>query len=449
MKPKILVFLPLVLLLGRPLDALAADEFTIFNQGARAAGMANAFVARASDPSAVWYNPAALARLEGFQIYAGGEFIRTGGRSYFSVYRNSTLAADPLDCILPNVYLSGRLSDRIGFGFSVNSPFHYEIEWPQTREFEHLAYFVKRFEIRTLTFSSALAFRLNDHFSLGAGVSLNSASFAARYHYPYDIDVMVAMFTNGQVMDAREAIFDLREFKDLKAGFFAGIQWSVNPFLSFGLVYRNGAPLSFDSGSVFGLEPETPSAYANAKLAEIFIDSPEQSAVIRLSLVDQLEAGAALRIGDIFETELDFGYTFWSGMKSLNVDYALNTEFRSFWTGYDDIEAELHFKNTLSLKWGGELHVNPVLDIRLGAFLHESPVTPSHLIPVFPLAKSTGFSVGAGFRVSRFQVDAAYVFASRARLIDANDLFLRWGDNAQTYPGRVDHALVVNTGIKF
>jgi len=73
MRPKILILLPLVLLFGRPPDALGADEFTVFNQGARAAGMANAFVARASDPSAVWYNPAALARLDGFQIAAGGE----------------------------------------------------------------------------------------------------------------------------------------------------------------------------------------------------------------------------------------------------------------------------------------------------------------------------------------------------------------------------------------
>jgi len=448
MKQKILIFLLLVFLFGQPFNALGADEFTIFNQGARAAGMANAFVARASDPSAVWYNPAGLANLKGFQIYAGGELIRTGGRSYFSVYRNATLTADPLNRILPNVYLSGKLSDRIGFGLSVNSPFNYEIEWPQTREIEHLAYFVKRMEIRTLTFSSALAFRLSDRFSLGAGVSLNSVSFDVCYHYPYDIDVMVAMFTNGGVMDAREAIFDLREFKDLKASFFAGIQWSVNPSLSFGLVYRKGAPLSFDSGSVFGLEPETPSAYANAKLAELFIDSPEQSAVIQFSLVDRLEAGAALRIGEVFETEFDFGLTFWSGMKSIDVDYALNTNFRSFWNVYYDIKAEPDFKNALSLKWGGELHLNPVLDVRLGAFIHESPLTPSNLMPVLPLAKSTGFSLGAGFRVSRFQIDVAYVFASRARLTDVNDLFVRWGDNAQTYPARIDHALVINTGIR-
>jgi long-chain fatty acid transport protein len=447
-RSRVLALWPIVLLFGLQIHVCGADEFTVFNQGARAAGMANAFVARASDPSAVWYNPAALARLEGFQIYAGGELSRTGPRSYFSVYRNATLAADHLDRILANVYLSGKLSDRIGFGLSVNSPFHYEIEWPQTREFEHLAYFAKRLEIRTLALSSAVAFQLNDHFALGAGVSLIAASFAARYHYPYDIDVMVAMFTNGAVMDAREAIFDLRAFKDLKAGFFAGAQWSVNPSLSFGLVYRSGIPLSFDSGSVFGLEPETPSAYANAKLAEMFIDSPAQSAVIRLSLVDQLEAGAAWRIGNVFETEIDVGVIFWSGLKSLDVDYAVNTEFRSFWTVYRDLEADTYFKNALSLKWGGELHVTPFLDARLGAFLHGSPVTPSHLGPVFPFAKSAGFSLGAGLRISRFQIDAAYVFTSRAGLTDTNDWFLRWGDNAQTYPGRIDQALVVTTGIR-
>ena len=126
-------------------------------------------------------------------------------------------------------------------------------------------------------------------------------------------------------------------------------------------------------------------------------------------------------------------------MKSLDVDYAVNTEFRSFWTVYDALKAETHFKNALSLKWGGELHVKPFLDAHLGAFLRESPVTTSSLGPIFPLVKSAGFSLGAGLRVSRFQIDVAYVFAPRARLTDINDWCLGWGDNAQTYPGRVDH----------
>jgi aspartyl-tRNA(Asn)/glutamyl-tRNA(Gln) amidotransferase subunit C len=61
------------------------------------------------------------------------------------------------------------------------------------------------------------------------------------------IDQMQAQDTRGiepmaHALDAREAVFDLREFKDLKASWFGGIQWSLNPSLSFGLVYRNGAP---------------------------------------------------------------------------------------------------------------------------------------------------------------------------------------------------------------
>ena len=42
--------------------------------GGRATGQAGAFVARASDPSAVSYNPAGLSSLGGFQILGGLDF---------------------------------------------------------------------------------------------------------------------------------------------------------------------------------------------------------------------------------------------------------------------------------------------------------------------------------------------------------------------------------------
>jgi len=105
----------------------AASGFALFSQAARAAGMANAFVARASDPSAVWYNPAGLSKLDGFQVYVGGNLVSTGKRQYYSVYRDRTLTADSLSSILPNVFVSYKLTNRIGLGLGIYSPYNYEI----------------------------------------------------------------------------------------------------------------------------------------------------------------------------------------------------------------------------------------------------------------------------------------------------------------------------------
>src|SRR3954447_24068465 len=49
----------------------AASGFGLFQHGARAIGQAGAFTARASDPSALFYDPAAIARLSGVQLGAG------------------------------------------------------------------------------------------------------------------------------------------------------------------------------------------------------------------------------------------------------------------------------------------------------------------------------------------------------------------------------------------
>src|SRR5436305_11542673 len=49
----------------------AASGFGLFQHGARAIGQAGAFTARASDPSAMTYNPAAITKLNGVQLEPG------------------------------------------------------------------------------------------------------------------------------------------------------------------------------------------------------------------------------------------------------------------------------------------------------------------------------------------------------------------------------------------
>jgi long-chain fatty acid transport protein len=49
----------------------SASGFGLFQHGGRAMGQAGAFTARASEPSALTYNPAAITKLDGFQVQAG------------------------------------------------------------------------------------------------------------------------------------------------------------------------------------------------------------------------------------------------------------------------------------------------------------------------------------------------------------------------------------------
>lgn len=68
------VFYLLALSLALPMASMGAG-FHIREQGAKAMGMANAFVAQADDPSAVFYNPAGIAFQEGTAISLGVTII--------------------------------------------------------------------------------------------------------------------------------------------------------------------------------------------------------------------------------------------------------------------------------------------------------------------------------------------------------------------------------------
>jgi len=426
-----------------------ANGFNILSQGARAAAMANAFTARASDPSAVWYNPAGLAHVEGFQVYTGGLLTLDEGKKYYSVYRNATLAADSTSIIQPNIYLSYKLSDRIALGLGLNSPIGYEVEWPKTEEVEHVVFVLNKLKINTTAISPAAAFKLNDHLSVGAGVNFYFHRFSMRYHYPYDTNVLVALLSNGQVLDVPDVVFDLSNFKTTSIGYYAGLQWQPISFLSIGAVYRRGAPLTFDSGDVNAWEPPTSDDYVNAKLEELFIDSPQQNATISYSTTDQFQAGIAIKPMESLELELDLIWTFWTKMDSIEIIYREKPMFRSFWHGYFDVGGDTDFQNAVSIQLGGEYKLNPSLSARFGAFHHGSPLVLPNLNPAFPLAANKGFTLGLGWQFSRFQVDLAYIFKSYSELTAENSTLLRWGDPSQTYLSRKENGLLLSTGIRF
>jgi len=426
-----------------------ANGFNIFSQGSRAAAMANAFAARASDPSAVWYNPAGLTHIEGFQIYAGGFLNLAEGKKYYSVYRDATLTADSTSIIKPNIYLSYKLSDRIGLGLGLNSPIGYEIEWPKTKDVEHVVFILNKMKINTTVISPAAAFKVNDHLSLGAGINFYLNRFSMRYHYPYDTNVLVALLSNGLVLDVPDVVFDLNDFKTSTTGFYAGLQWKPSRSLSFGAVFRKGTPLTFDSGDINAWEPSTPDDYVNAKLAELFIDSPQQNATISYSTTDQFHAGIAVKPMESLELEFDLTWILWTKMDSIEIIFREKTMFRSFWSGYYDMGGDTDFKNTVSLQLGGEYKLKPSLALRFGAFHHGSPLVLPNLNPAFPLAANNGFTLGIGWQYSRFQFDLAYIYKAYSELKAENSTLLRWGDPSQTYPSRKDNGLLLSTGIRF
>ena len=101
--------------------------FALMNQGTAAMGQGNAFVAEASDASAIFYNPAGLTQLKRPQFYLGAFLIHpdreyegngTSAQTNHRLYRAAS------------VYFTLPVHSRVTLGLGVFAPFGLGTAWP-------------------------------------------------------------------------------------------------------------------------------------------------------------------------------------------------------------------------------------------------------------------------------------------------------------------------------
>jgi len=104
----------------------AATGFLIYNQHAAANASAVAYTAQVDNPSAVFYNPAALSRLGGTQASCGGTVIipRT---TFTSDATGSSSRMKHHTYLLPAVYLTHQLNERFSIGLATATGGVFEI----------------------------------------------------------------------------------------------------------------------------------------------------------------------------------------------------------------------------------------------------------------------------------------------------------------------------------
>jgi len=96
----------------------------LFEAGARGSALMGTMVARADDPSAIFYNPAGLVQLPGFQVMGGFSLIvpRAEIVTLFGGVDTGTLMSSHVSAV-PHLFASYRIADRVWLGLGLNSPF--------------------------------------------------------------------------------------------------------------------------------------------------------------------------------------------------------------------------------------------------------------------------------------------------------------------------------------
>jgi long-chain fatty acid transport protein len=170
----------IVILLGAS-GAAWGGGFQLFEHSVRGLGTAFAEQAAASDPSTVFWNPAGMTRLPGRQLSVAGyvlkptgHFSDQGSRTFLPSPNGLPLSGgdggDPGDyTAIPNLYYTHALTARWRVGIAINAPFglatRYDEQWVGR-------YYALESELVTFNINPALAYRINDHVSIGGGLNI-------------------------------------------------------------------------------------------------------------------------------------------------------------------------------------------------------------------------------------------------------------------------------------
>ncbi|MGH7274876.1 MAG: OmpP1/FadL family transporter, partial [Nitrospiria bacterium] len=187
MKQILVVLFALVSVLAIGSDWVLAAGFQLPEQGIAAMGQANAFVAQADDPSAVYYNPAGILQLEGTQASLGTTLIspsitftnQSTSQSAPSTLSNNLCNGAPCTgketdekemlFVLPHLFVTHRLTDKVGFGFGAFIPFGLTTEWPSDWEGRFISY---RAAINSYYFNPVVAIEPEPGLMLSAGIQI-------------------------------------------------------------------------------------------------------------------------------------------------------------------------------------------------------------------------------------------------------------------------------------
>jgi len=340
-------FVFLCILLG--LSSAYASGFRNYQQGARATALGGAFIARADDPSAIFYNPAGISFAAANTFSIGTTLVNplssftgplTLDKNIYTETKSNFYSPSTLYMIFP-------VFKNVNFGFGLYSPFSYGVEWPENWVGRFIA---TNTEYKSLSLNPVLSWKPFRFISVGAGLDLMYGAF---------------IYENGVVFTPRELSGTGRLSGDAYGlGFNAGIQVEPLNGLKLGATYRSSRKLDFREAEKSFHFPRTDNAYTNAEVAFVF---QSIDASTSFSLPAEYGFGIAYEIFNNLILEADQVFTDWeiydAYLVTLDLEGAENAPltFMRF------------YQNTQSQRFGLEYQVIADLSLRVTACQLEKP----------------------------------------------------------------------------
>ena len=363
-----------------------AAGYAIYEQGAAVLGMGGAATASVHDASAVFFNPAAMTRLEGTRFYVGASalqpvtsFAGKGPNPGFGVTEEMVRQT----FYPPTLYATHPLKRGWAVGAGINSPYGLGVEWdPITFSGR---YIVTKVDLQTINGSACLAWAPNDQWSFAAGGDVMYAKVLLRSR-----TLAVSPGGGGGAVDVAET--------ELKSDLTPGAGWNTAALFTptskwrLGAYYRSKVVVHVDDATAKFTQIKTGNTAFDAGVATSLPPDQGVSTVLRFPAIGS--AGAAFEPNPAWTVETDFIWYEWSVFEDLPIRFDVTSSRNT-------VRVE-DYEDSWQIRTGAE-HRRGDLTYRVGYYFDKSPAPTYAVSPLLPDADRHGVSLGLGFRLGADQ----------------------------------------------
>ena len=376
--------LPALLLVAFSGTASAAG-FSLFSQGS---GLGNAYAgsaAKADDASTIYYNPAGMTQLKAREASGGLVLARPifkfdNDNSQVGVFN---AAGDGGDAgawgAVPNGYLSWALNKDLYLGIGIGAPFgqktSYDVPWKGSAQ-------SNEFDVVTININPSIAYRVNDKFSLGGGVSWQHLK--ADYYKRLGIDpVLGAVKTHLSISDDAW-------------GWNVGVLFTPSPSTNVGLSYRSAIQYHTDGTNNVNGAAGPASDFVAGQLIRLGGQSDVEADV---KLPQTAILSVVQKLSDRWEMLGDVSWMGWNSIDTIDIYHTSGPQ-----NGGQLLSLPAHFQNTYRVALGGNYKYTDAVTLMFGLAYDQSPVkNPETRLSAMPDNDRIWYALGAKWKPDQAQ----------------------------------------------
>ncbi|HEX4084888.1 MAG TPA: outer membrane protein transport protein [Chthoniobacteraceae bacterium] len=414
----------------------------VATQDAEATARGNAFTATADDPAAIYYNPAGLMQMDGFNVEVGGYGIWID-EQYKPLHGadggHDSTAHEPLQGV-PQFFASYHpANEPFSFGFGAYCPFGLKTEWPD--DFNGRSSGLDA-SLDFVSFTPTMAVQITRSLSFGLGVSANyenaelreglSSSPGDYFQIKGDgfsvggdagllwkptarqaIGITYHSPVSGNLAGHTTAGLSSSEISQAKAGNAAIAAGKAQ--LEAGIAQINALPLSEAEKQALiakaQAQYQSQLAAAGVPASGSFPTSiPTEAASGSLHFPQYVTLGYSFRPTPDWNIEADVDWTDWDSLNSLAINQASGTT----------VNVPFNWKNSFLYELGAT-HTIGAYRLSAGYIYSENSVPSGSFNPVAPDSARHIVSVGVGRTFGKCSVDLAYELSIGVNRTIVND----------------------------